>query len=138
MASDSSIVAKSLILSKISHDYAFYPKKLLIVNDENVGKLGELDYENPLYEVKCGVRLGDFFFCLERKTSLGIKITGPPNIPNRWVVGAFRNEFHYQFTNLEDNEDLEDIYFKYLIENIAILIYPELNLKDYTFEITEI
>lgn len=129
------IISHSIASSPISHDYSFYPSALLEVNGTVVGKVGELDYENPLFEITHGVRLGDFFFSLEKRTKLGIELTAPLMIEGKKVVGAFRGRMHYQFDHLDDNEDLEENYMNYLIKTFVPILYPNLNVENYSYNL---
>lgn len=109
------IARQAVAFSKISHDYSFYPTGLIMIDDKVVGKIGNLDYDNKLFQISHGVRIGDYFFCLEKRTDKNIELIGEPEKKNQQVVGAFRGTMHYQFISLDDNEDLHDTYMRYLI-----------------------
>lgn len=83
-----------------------------------MGKVGDLDYDNPLFIITNGVRLGDFFFCLEKRTPKNFELLGAPEQMNQRVIGAFKGGMHYQFINLEDDEHLVENYMNYLIRYI--------------------
>ena len=77
--------------------YEFVPTAKLIVNDcESNTFVGDLFYNNPLYEFAGAVCTRGWIFALERMTLAGRTMLAPSN-DCRFLITAFHGGNHYQF-----------------------------------------
>jgi len=97
------IETKAILHSRnIPGRWHFVPVGDVILDDRDTGcTMGELYYENGIYDIGPAIRIKDWVFCLERMNDVGRKMF--PENKGTWAMAAFRGMDHYNFGPVDGN-----------------------------------
>lgn len=119
---------KAAASTSVVSNWEFRPVGRLFVNDENYESyIGEVYYNNPIYEIGASIKVRNWVFCLERMTAKFRERLTPQNSPDVWLVAAFHEKSHYSFESIQANsqKELNNIFTSYVIEKFWPILHPE-------------
>lgn len=111
--------------------WRFVPRSHLYINDKEAKSyVGEVYYNNPLYEIGEAVKIEDWVFCVERMTNSARKRLDPFGDPDQWSITAFHDNIHCSFIDFihkqHDTTKRIDILLKYILIKFWPIFHSEI------------
>jgi hypothetical protein len=105
--------------------WAFRATGAFIVNDQDTESfVGEVWYQNALFEIGPAIKVREWVFCLERDVESVRKIR---NISDDWFISAFKGKDHFTFDRGVKNElgTRNVVFMEYVCCTFWPILHPE-------------